>query len=184
MALTGLIVNIVSGAEKISEGRKNLAIDGLEHDGRLFYERGISISLDTFKKAQVSADPKTMIIIELTFLQQELQFCDEADAITRNSLTQAIQSFEDCLCCLKTVEISDLYRGAETTYPISQKYRYYGFPRDAVHLACTAHRTRLQNTLRSPGINMIEKAVLAQRASNMITIQAAYVEKQRMALGM
>jgi len=183
MDLIGLLANIVSGAADIDKGRKNIATDGLEHTGRLFYEEGIATALDTFKQAQDSNDPQTMILIELTFLQQELQFCDETDAITRNSLTQAIQSFEDSLRTLKTVGDSTLYKGAETTYPTTYKYRYHGFPRDAVHLACAAHRTRLQNSLRTPGINMIEKAVLTQRVVNMTTIQAAYAEKQKKVLG-
>ena len=182
MGPTGLLANIVSATTNIDKGRKNLAADGLEHDGRLFYEKGISIALITFKEAQASADPQTMLLIELTFLRQELQFCDEADTITRNSLGQAIQSFEDALRSLKTVEDSTLYRGAETTYPTSTKYRYHGFPRDAIHLACAAHRTRLQNSLRTPGINMIEKSVFTQRTVNMAAIQAAYTEKQKKAL--
>ena len=123
-----------------------------------------------------------MIFVELTFLQQEFQFCDETDAITLSSLTQAIQSFEDALRSLVTVENSTLYKAAETTYPTAPKYRYHGFPRDAIHLACAAHRTRLQNSLRTPGINMIEKAVLTQRAANMPLIQAAYAEMQKKAL--
>jgi len=182
MDLTGLLANIFSGTARIGEGRKNLATDSLEHAGRLLYEEGISTALDTFKKAQASADAQMMILIELTFLQQELQFCDETDTITHSSLTQAIQSFEDALRCLKIVEDSTLYKAAEATYPTAPKYRYHSFPRDAIHLACAAHRTRLQNSLRTPGINMKEKAVLTQRAGNMITIQSAYTEKQRKAL--
>jgi hypothetical protein len=155
----------------------------MEHDGRLLYEDGISIAFATFKNAQASADPHTMILVELTFLQQEFQSCNEADTITLSSLTRAMQSFEDALRSLKIVGDNTLYQGAEATYPTASKYRYHGFPRDAVHLACAAHRTRLQNSLRTPGINMIEKAVLTQRAANMTAIQAAYTEKQRNALG-
>jgi hypothetical protein len=123
-----------------------------------------------------------MIWVEMVFLQQEFQFCEDTDTSTRSSLTQAIQSFEDALRSLKTVEDSILYHAAETTYPTASKYRYHGFPRDAIHLACAAHRTRLQNSLRTPGINMIEKAVLTQRGANMTTIQTAYAEKQGKAL--
>jgi len=180
--LAGFINSIVFAVYNIDKGRKNLATDGLEHVGRLLYEDGISIALDTFKNAQASTDPLTMILVELTFLRQELGFCDEADTITYSSLTQAIQSFEDALRSLKIVEDSILYRGAEATYPTASKYRYHGFPRDAIHLACAAHRTRLQNSLRTPGINMIEKSVLIQRAANMPTIQTAYAEKQKKAL--
>ena len=182
MDLAGLVNSIVYGAYNIDKGRKNLATDGFEHTGRLSYEDGISIAFEVFKIAQVSADPQIMILVELTFLQQEFQFCGEADTITLSSLTQAIQSFEDALRSIKIVEDITLYRGAEATYPTDDKYRYHGFPRDAVHLACTAHKTRLQNSLRVPGINMIEKSVITQRAANMATIQAAYVEKQKKAL--
>jgi len=69
MDLTGLVGNIISGASKIDDGRKKIATDGLEHVGRLFYEEGIAIALDTFKHAQASADPQTLVLIELTFLQ-------------------------------------------------------------------------------------------------------------------
>jgi hypothetical protein len=182
MDLTGLLDNILLSAFNIDKGRKNLATDGLEHTGRLYYENGISLSLNTFKDAQTSTDPQTMILVELAFLQQELQFCNETDTITRSSLTQAIQSFEDALRSLKIVEDNTLYKGAEATYPTASKYRYHGFPRDAIHLACTAHRTRLHNSLRTPGINMIEKAVLTQRVANMTAIQGAYTEKQKKAL--
>ena len=183
MDLTGLVGNILLSAADIDKGRKNLATDGFEHIGRLYYEEGISRILTTFESAQDSADPQAMIWIELTYLQQEFHFCNETDTITRSSLTQAIQSFEDALRSLKIVEDSTLYKGAEATYPTASKYRYHGFPRDAIHLACTAHLTRLQNSLRTPGINMIEKTVLTQRAANMTAIQAAYMEKQKKAIG-
>jgi len=182
MDLTGLIAEIFSGSNDIYLGRKNLATDGLEHSGRVYYEKGIATTKAAFIKARDSGDPQTMIMVELTFLRQELQFCSETDTITRSSLNQAIQSFNDALRSLKVVENNALYRGAEATYPSASKYRYQGFPRDAVHLACASHRTRIQNSLRTPGINMIEKSVLTQRADNMTTIQAVYVEKQRKAL--
>ena len=179
MDLTCLLSNIVLGATNIDKGRKYLAFDGLEHAGRLSFEDGISVTLNTFKNAQASTDPQIMILVELVFLTQEFQFCDETDTITRSSLTQAIQSFEDALRCLKIVEDSTLYKAAEATYLTQGKYRYHGYPRDAIHLASAAHRTRLQNSLRTPGINMIEKTVLIQRIANMNTIQAAYVLKQK-----
>ena len=123
-----------------------------------------------------------MILVELTFLQQDFQFCHESDTITRNSLTQAIQNFEDALRSLRIIENSTLYKAAEATYLTAPKYRYHGLPRDAIHLACAAHRTRLQNSIRTPGINVIEKTVLIQRAANMAVIQAVYADKQRKAL--
>jgi hypothetical protein len=63
-----------------------------------------------------------------------------------------------------------------------QKYRFSGFPRDAFHIAFIGHKTRLQNILRSPGIDPVEKALLKQRFANLSTAQTGYVEKQRKAL--
>jgi hypothetical protein len=177
--LTGLLYNIVDSAILIDRGRKGFAIAGDEHNGRINYEQGISSALNTFQEAQSTADPHTLILVELAFLQQELQFCNDADTDTKSSLTHAIQSFEDALRCLETVENQTLYQGAETTHPTAAKYRIQGLPKDAVHLACVAHRTRLRNSLRTPGINMIEKAVLQQRAVNMTAAQMSYIQKQK-----
>ena len=107
----GLINSIVYGAYNIDKGRKNLATDGLEHTGRLSYEDGISIALDVFKNVQSSADPKVLILVELVYLQQEFQYCDESDNFSRSSLTKAFQSFEDALCSLKIAEDTTLYQG-------------------------------------------------------------------------
>ena len=147
MDLAGLLNNILIGSSNIDIGRKYLATDGLEHAGRLSYEDGISLALSTFKDAQTSADTQTLIFVELTYLQQEFQSCNEDDVITRSSLTQAIQSFEDALRCLKVVEDSALYKAAEATYPTATKYRYHGYPCDAVHLACTAVNSFFANTV-------------------------------------
>jgi hypothetical protein len=182
MDLNSFLADLVFYANKIDTGRKGLAANGEEHAGRIHYEDGISGSLISFQEAQTTADPQTIILAEMVFLQQELQFCHESDTDTHSSLTQAIQSFEDALRCLKTVENKTLYQSAETTHPTGPKYRIQNFPKDAFHLACIAHRTRLRNVLRSPGINMAEKAVLQQRAINMQTAQGSYIEKQEKAL--
>jgi hypothetical protein len=183
MDTIGLINSILLSAASIDRGRKGFATDGAEHEGRLTYEDGIATASAAFAEALSTADPRTIILAESAFLNQELEFSSEQDTDARSSLTQAIQSFEDALRCLKTVENTAAYRSAETTHPTSQKYRIQGFPKDAVHLACIAHRTRLRNSLRTPGVNMIEKAVLEQRAANMIAAQDGYIEKQRRALG-
>jgi hypothetical protein len=182
MELTGLLNKVFQAVVNIDFGRKGLATDGREHDGRIAYETGITAAAEGFMAAQTTADPQTLILAELTFLQQELQFCHEADADAKSSLTHAIQSFEDALHSLEVVENSILYQAAEKTYLTSSKYRIQGLPKDAFHLACMSHRTRLNNALRVPGINMIEKAVVNQRAANMTAAQNKYIEKQKNAM--
>jgi hypothetical protein len=184
MDLVSFLNNLVSQANDIDMGRKGVATDGEEHEGRIAYQNGISGALAAFQQAQTTADPQTLIVAEYTFLQQELRFCNEADTDTKSSLTQAIQSFNDALRCLEAVEEPSTYKSsAEKTHPTAPKYRIQGYPKDSFHLACIAHRTRLRNVLRAPGINMIEKAVLTQRAANMSAAQGSYIAKQKKALG-
>jgi hypothetical protein len=182
MAPVGLTDRVFRAVAYIDSGRKGMAANGNEHEGRISYEIGISTALSVFKETQTIGDSQAFILAELTFLQQELHFCSEADIITQRSLTQAIQSFEDALRCLKIVEDAGNYRSAEATHLTTPKYRIQGFPKDAFHLACIAHRTRLQNSLRTPGIDMKEKAVLQQRATNMTAAQKSYIKKQKIAL--
>jgi hypothetical protein len=182
MDLTGFLSNLVVQANSISRGRIGLATDGAEHNGRINYEKGIAGSKRAFEETEVSGDPQLILLAELVFLQQELQFCNEDDTDAHSSLTQAIQSFEDALRCLKTVEDAVGYCFAETTHPTTPKYRVQSFPKDAFHLACIAHRTRLRNALRATGTNMIEKVVLKQRIATLSAAQGSYVEKQKKAL--
>ena len=182
MALTGLVDKIYTAASAIDFGRKGFATRGKAEEGRLSYERGISVALSTFKDAQSTADPQVIILVEYTFLNQELLFCEKSDTDSISSLTQAVQSFNDAFLALKTLEDSTLYQGAEQTHPHNKNYRVNGFPKDSYHIACIAHKTRLRNILRSPGIDPIEKALLKQRFANISTGQKRYIEKQEKAL--
>ncbi|MDR0301505.1 MAG: hypothetical protein LBI04_04230, partial [Treponema sp.] len=124
---------------------------------------------------------QAMILAEYTFLSQELEFCEKTDKESLNSLTKAIQDFDDAFLALQAVEEAG-YKTAEKTYPHDSKYRVSGFPNDAFHSACIAHKTRLQNVLRSPGIDPLEKSLLKQRHTNLPAAQGGYIEKQKIAL--
>jgi hypothetical protein len=177
----GLLNRLISYAADIDFGRRGFDIDGQEHEGHLSYTRGISGALEAFKEVQTAKDPQTLILAEIVFLQQEFQFCSKADTDAKNSLTQAIQCFNDALRSLEAVHDAG-YKIAEKTYPLSPKYRYHAMPKDAFHIACISHRTRIQNILRVPGMNMTEKAVYQQRFGNMTTAQNSYSGLQQTAL--
>jgi hypothetical protein len=179
---TGLLSEILAAANKIDDWGKGFAVPGKERQGRISYETGIVLAMSAFREAQRSADPQTLILVEVGFLTQELQFCAKGDTDTRNSLTYAIQAFRDALRALEVVEDAAGYKTAEKTYPTDPKKRVQGFPEDAFHQACGSHKTRLRNILRTPGVDMLEKDLLKQRAVNMKAAQGAYVEKQRKAL--
>ena len=178
----GLITRITDATANIDSGRKGFATWGKEHEGRISYERGISVALAAFKEAQTTADPQIMILAEYTFLTQELQFCEKADKDSLNSLIRALQSFDDAFLALKTVENSTMYQGVENAIPHHKDYRISGFPKDSFHIACDSHKTRIKNILRAPGIDPIEKSLLKQRLANLPSAQDGYVEKQKKAL--
>jgi hypothetical protein len=182
LELTGLLNNIADAALAIDFGRKGFATRGKAEEGRISFELGIAQATSTFKNAQSTIDPETIILVEYTFLSQELQFCEETDKDSKSSLTQAIQSFDDALLAHKIVEDRTLYQGAEQTHPRNKKYRIGGFPKDSFHIACISHKTRILNILRAPGIDPIEKALLKQRFANLNAAQSGYIEKQRKAL--
>jgi hypothetical protein len=174
---TGLINNILEAAINIDFGRKGFAARGKEAEGRLSYEKGIAAALSAFQEAQTATNPQILLLAEYTFVAQELQFCHKIDKDTFSSLTEA----DDAFLALEAVEELG-YKTADKTYPHKEVYRVSGYPKDAFHIACIAHRTRLQNVLRAPGIDPIEKALLKQRFANMKTAQDGYVEKQRKVL--
>ena len=177
----GLTLDISDAVINIDSGRKGFATRGKAEEGRISYEKGIAQALSAFQEAHATTDPQTIILAEYAFLTQELEFCEKTDKDSLSSLTQAIQSFDDAFLALQAVEESG-YITAEKTYPHNGKYRFSDFPKDAFHIACIAHKTRLQNVLRAPGIDPIEKALLKQRFVNLSAGQGGYVELQRKAL--
>ena len=182
MDLTGLITRITDAAVNIDSGRKGFATRGKAEEGRISYETGIAEAMSAFKEAQATVDPQIIIIAEYTFLTQELQFCVKSDKDSFNSLTKALQMFDDAFLALKTVENSTMYQGVEQCTPHHKDYRVGGYPKDSFHIACGSHKTRVQNILRSPGIDPIEKSLLKQRLANLPTAQNGYIEKQKKAL--
>ena len=182
MAKIGLVNSIYEAATNIDSGRKGFATRGKAEEGRISYELGITNAMTAFKEAQATADPQTIILAEYTFLTQELQFCEKSDKDSFNSLTQAIQYFDDAFLALTVVEDSALYQAVEKTIPHNKKYRVSGYPKDSFHIACESHKTRIKNMLRTPGIDPIEKLLLKQRLANLPTAQGGYIEKQKKAL--
>jgi hypothetical protein len=180
--LTGFASSIYQAVINIDLGRKGWATKGKTEEGRISYEKGIAKAMTVFQEAQISTDPQAMIIAEYTFISQELAFCEKTDKDSLTSLTKAIQSFDDAFLALEAVADKTLYQGAEKTHPHSKEYRVSGFPKDAFHIACGGHRTRLKNVLRSPGIDPIEKSLLKQRFVNLSAAQGGYIEKQKTAL--
>jgi len=183
LVATGLLDEIYAATTAIGFGRKGIATRGEEHEGRISYEKGIVKAMSAFLEAKATADPETIIRAEYAFLSQELQFCDKADKDAQGSLVLAIQGFTDVLSCLEAVEDVVGYKKiAGKAFPNIPKYRVDGFPKDAFHIACRAHKTRIRNVLRAPGIDTMEKNLLKQRRANLSVAEKSYIEKQKKAM--
>ncbi|GHT44044.1 hypothetical protein AGMMS49965_18990 [Bacteroidia bacterium] len=184
MAKIGLVVSITKSVYSIDLGRKNLAIEGTEGKGRVMLSTGLLTALAVFKEVWTNAtnDLETLILVELAYLIEERQYCTSAEPEVLASLNRAIESFNNALRALKTVQDAAAYKNAETTYPTLPQYRYHGMPKDALHIACIANRIRINNTLRTPGINATERQVYEQRSKNMTAAQVAYLGMQEAAL--
>jgi len=178
----GLVSSVYDAALAIDFGRKGFATRGKEQEGRISYEDGIARARSAFKEAQATADPQTIIMVEYTFLSQEMEFCEKSDKESLSSLTKALKSFDDAFLVLTVVEDNTLYQAVEKSIPHDKKYRVGGgYPKDSFHIACGSHKTRLENILRSPGIDPIEKSLLKQRLANLPTAKNSYIEKQKKA---
>jgi len=181
LARTGLTSNIYRAVINIDAGRKGFATKGKAEEGRVSYETGISEAMSAFKEAQTTADPATILLAEYTFITQELQFCEKTDKPAIKSLSRAIRFFDDAFLAVKAVEDPG-YKVAEQTYPHDRKYRFKGYPMDSYHIAINGHKGRLQNILKTPGLDPIEKALLKQRLDAIKAGQEGYMEMQAKAL--
>ena len=183
MDTIGLLHRIAESVASIAEGRRGLDTEGEAEAGRVSYRSGLAKAMTAFKEAAVSGDAETMILVEPAFLTEETRMCDPANKAVVGSLTAATDSFDDALRSLTAVADATLYRGVELACPRTSKYRVGIMPKDAFNLACIAHRTRLNNTLKTPGLNATEQAMYKQRRTNMSAVQRVYLTLQKTALG-
>jgi hypothetical protein len=181
---TGYLNNIVSSVVFIYKGRHGLDTEGRAEEGRVNYRDGLTLGIKTFREVRALAgeDLELPVACEYTFLNQELQFCANADDRAKTSLEKAIDDFDGAFRALEVLNNAEAYKLAEKTYAFHKEFRYKGLPRDAFHVACAGHSARIDNNLKTPGVNLLEKALLKERRAAMQAVQAAYLEKQRRTL--
>jgi hypothetical protein len=184
MEKTGSInKRITDNAVLLNRGRNLLHIEGKAEQGRIFFASGVSGAMQAFKEAPVFNEPKPIIQAEQFYLFQELEYTDKKDKLRLSSLNHAITSFDDALKALSTLESPREYKSVEKSYPNTDKYRVKGLPKDAFHIACSSHKTRLMNDLKG-ALSSSEKELIKQRITNLDTAKILYTEKQRLALGL
>jgi hypothetical protein len=80
------------------------------------------------------------------------------------------------------VDIPDIYKEIEKSYPTRGKYRYQGMPLDAYHAAYISHKTRMSNNRRRIGIDHKELDLQNSRDELYVAAQDCYRERQGKAL--
>jgi hypothetical protein len=116
------------------------------------------------------------------FMSGELAESDGKEPEGKASAEAALHSFDDAFLALEAVEEGVAYRIAEKVIPHSAQYRYQGLPKDAFHIACIAHMTRLKNGLSRLGLPKLDRELAKIRIAALGAIQQVYLEKQQAAL--
>lgn len=181
MDKAGLISDINTGVTAIYQGRQWLDTEGLEGEGRVSYKRGLALANEAFREVQKCAagDLHTLLVAEYTFIGQELELCNPHDTRAITSLSKAIQEFNEAFLALEVLQNAEVYAALDKALSHHLEFRYKGMPKDAFHVACAGHKARIDNILKSPGINFTEKELLKQRYSNAVTAQSVYLAKQQ-----
>jgi hypothetical protein len=105
----------------------------------------------------------------------------DTDAIS--SSTTAMNDIGRAFIALKVLESRSDYQFVEQVISDHSQFRYKGIVKDAFHVACSGHWTRLGNSLKTHGVSLLEKQLIKQRCANLRTAQAIYLKKQKQALG-
>jgi hypothetical protein len=178
------LAKILDAENAIDRGRKLLDTAGLEGKGRIDYRYGLALALEVFQEvySEVDKDIRQLMLVEIAFIRQELQLCSAAETDTKNSLQHSIDDFKDAINALDVVESGTPYQSVDKATSHRETCRVKGMPKDAFHMACSSHVTRLGNILRSPGINLAEKELLRQRKANIAVAQTIYLKKQQSVL--
>jgi len=180
----GFLDNVTKSVTFIYQGRDGLDTEGHTEEGRVNYHKGLRLGIDTFReiRALTSENLELPVACEYAFLNQELQFCAPADDRVRTSLSKAVEDFDGAFLALDVLQNTEGYHYVDKAMPRRAEFRYKGMPKDAFHVACAGHRARVDNILKAPGINLLEKALLKERRTTMQMVQTAYLDKQRRAL--
>jgi hypothetical protein len=183
MEKNGLLNRMAAAVFRISEGRRGLATPGRAENGRVNFENGHAIARQTFQEALASGDVELIMLAEYFFVGQELNESEGDEPEGRASAEAALQSFDDAFLALKAVGDPAAYRGVEMAFPHRSQWRYKGLPRDAFHVACIAHKTRLKNGLSRLGLPKLDRELTKARIAALGATQQVYCAKQQAILG-
>jgi hypothetical protein len=95
-----------------------------------------------------------------------------------------LEVIDDALNALKAVQNGDGYQWVDLAYPRHDKraWRFKDMPKDAFHVFCASHKSRLQNGLTRFGVSKIDRELITLRTDTINAIEEIYCKMQRQAL--
>jgi hypothetical protein len=185
MGKTGSITErILASASIIATGRKFRDIPKKESKGRVTFNKGINQAMQAFKDANASNDLKAIIQAQLTFVKQDLSFCDPKNNYAAKSFQASVIDLQESLNFLAIFETKNIYQYVDKSYSTRRREdRVESLPKDVVHKTLTSEITRLSNSLNSNMANPIEREFVLQRIENMRHARKLYIKIQKKVLG-
>ncbi|MDR0908482.1 MAG: hypothetical protein LBM77_01835 [Spirochaetaceae bacterium] len=177
--------DILYAVTLIEEGRKLHFVEGTEAEGLRRFKDGSAFLKQAFLDAKATNDLAAILNAEYDFLAAEIAMGDPDETLAKGSAEAGLEVIEDALRALKALALGDAYKAVDLAYPRHDKraWRYKDMPRDAFHVFCASHKSRLQNGLKRYGVSTIDRAFITLRVNTISAIEEAYCAMQRKALG-
>jgi hypothetical protein len=180
--LTGWKSRLTNAVELITNGRLGIRTSGQAEQGRSFFYKGITDSIEIFSEVLNKGDLSDILLAETLFLTKELSGADTDETHAIQSYETALVQCDDALFCLNLLSTPEQYKIVNSAISHSVKCRHKDMPKDGFLVFMLGHPTRLRNGLKMIGIDPDERELRQLRISMCYRAAKLYVEKQKVIL--
>jgi hypothetical protein len=169
----------------IEEGRRLHFVEDTALQGLKRFKEGSALLTKAFLDAKATNDLETILKAEYDFLAAGIASGSPDETLAKGSAEAGLDVIDDALRAIKAVQSDDGYKWVDLAYPRHDKrtWRFKDMPRDAFHVFCASHTSRLQNGLKRYGVSAIDRALITLRVDTINAIEEAYCAMQRKAVG-
>jgi hypothetical protein len=176
--------DIAYAVRAIEEGRTKHFTPGQAEEGLAAFMEGSALLKQSFLDAKATGDIETILRAEYDFLSNAIIEGDSDETFAKSSAEAGLEVIEDALNALKALALGDAYKAVDLAYPRHDKraWRFKDMPKDAFHVFCASHKSRLQNGLSRFGVSKIDRELVKLRIDTINAIEEIYCERQRQTL--
>jgi hypothetical protein len=184
LAKNGSSIDIENAVTLIEEGRRLHFVEDTAVQGLKRFKEGNYLLKKAFLDAKATNDLEVILNAEYDFLAAEIAMGDPDETLAKGSAEAGIEVIEDALNALKALALGNAYKAVDLAYPHHDKrsWRYKDMPKDAFHVFCASHKSRLQNGLKRYGVSTIDRDLITMRVDTISAIEEAYCAMQRQIL--